>query len=127
MTETQTVDLAAWLTAVWDGDTRRFGGHEEDCESVYLAKYPCDCVYGELLARIAADRKILELHTGSHSCPELKTGIHPDDYPEGSPWGKAGEPWRHASNEYFEDQPCPTQRLLASPYKGREGWQEAWE
>lgn len=144
MTETQTVDLAAWLTRIWDEEERATQGAIDVSQGWWLVIQAAAAdpswakrygnAYQHLaqsdpriaLARIAADRKILELHTGAHECPELKTGTYPDDWPEDAPYGKAGFPWRHASNEYFEDETCPTQRLLASPYKGREGWQEEW-
>jgi hypothetical protein len=78
-----------------------------------------------VLAEVAAKRAILELHDGEHQCRELVTGVYPHDWPSAAPWGSAGEAWRHASSEHFEG-PCPTLRLLAQPYAGREGWREEW-
>jgi hypothetical protein len=148
----QTDDIAAWLTAILDEDEARAraaiaddggqdGGFEDDFDRLTghgpLAVLPR---FGEAaaamivwqtprraLAQIAADRAILELHTGAHSCPELKTGTYPDDWPEGASWGKAGSAWRHASNEYFyEDAPCPTIRLKVEQYADRPGYNEQW-
>jgi hypothetical protein len=79
-----------------------------------------------VLARIAADRKILALHTGPHDCTVLVTGTYPDDWPEYIPWGKAGTKWRHPSNEYFEDLYCPTARHLAESHKDRPGFRPEW-
>lgn len=119
-------DLAAWLTAVWDEEAR-------------LAKRAADALttpeidnYGHLtvpsawmVARIAADRKILELH-------------HPDREADTWYWlerecAGCGRRW-HGNTPpgtpptvIGPERGCPTIRLLASPYKGREGWQEEWE
>ena len=154
MTETQTVDLAAWLTRIWDEEERRENAKRtwrpdappmdvttdldrggvyvsnpgsgiqhwlstEDYDRTYLIPAPDK----QVLARIAADRKILELHRGPHDCRVFKTGSHP------AGWLSAGSTagqWAYVSTERFVDQPCPTKLVLASPYKGREGWQEAW-
>jgi hypothetical protein len=116
VTETQTVDLAAWLTAVWDEDVARLT-HPTFCGPVWPTT-------AELLARIAADRKILELHRGPHECRVFKTGTYPANW-TGEEIAESGE-WVYVSTEYFEDEPCPTKLVLASPYKGREGWLEEW-
>ncbi len=80
-----------------------------------------------VLAEVEAKRRILDLHVGAHDCPEMVTGTYPADWPPDAPWGKAGQPWAHPSVEHFEDgQPCPTVRLLAQPYAGRDGWREEW-
>jgi hypothetical protein len=80
-----------------------------------------------VLAEVEAKRRILDLHIGAHDCTEIHTGVYPDDWPADAGWGKAGERWAHAANEHFEaDQPCPTVRLLAQPYAGRDGWREEW-
>ena len=94
-------DLAAWLTQVWDEDVKRFGGHEEDCE-YYRVNRPCDCIYGEMLAQIAADRTILALHSGENDEPCQS-------------W--AGN-WTYA--------PCTTALALAAPYAARPGFREVW-
>jgi hypothetical protein len=141
MTDTTTVDLAAWLTAIWDEEEeialtaagwdrsgrKRAGGQwvrsgissvEDDerrsviySDSGQVSGSVADHVArhdpASVLARIAADRKILELHEG--------VPVWPDDQLhcfECSP--------DHSKH------PCRTVRLLASPYKGREGWQEDW-
>ena len=162
MTETQTVDLAAWLTRIWDEEEQamqRVGkrvwfvcddGHFEEpvvdddpwegtgeYERWDTGEYRLPNHHNtwleafnpaQVLARIAADRKILELHTAAHECPELRTGTYPADWPESASWGQPGGTWKHTAVERYEDgEYCPTLRLLASPYKGREGWQEAWE
>lgn len=127
MTETQTVDLAAFLTAIWDEEERR---EREQTYIEFTSAFEQVNYKGNplTLARIAADRKILELHTGGHECPELRTGTYPDDWPENVSWGQPGGMWKHTAVERYEDgEYCPTARLLASPYKGREGWQESWE
>lgn len=122
MTEQQTVDLVAWLTQIWDEEERQAnealapawdgaksfydvpGEHRDDWGLWTFHVDP-----HQVLARIAADRKILELHQpmdniyGRFECTSC---------------GIAGE--------FPVRWPCPTLRLLASPYKGREGWQEEW-
>lgn len=81
-----------------------------------------------VLAEVEAKRRILDLHIGAHDCTEIHTGVYPDDWPADAGWGKAGERRAHAANEHFEaDQPCPTVRLLAQPYAGRDGWREEWQ
>jgi len=142
--ETQITDLAAWLTAVWDEEERlardaasaEYPGPEwilsEDdvvgaAHGDYVACGPYEGDIGEeigsfiaandpasVLARIAADRKILELHRDSDGyCDECGSGV-----PESGP----GDPGSFNPVEW----PCPTLRLLASPYADREGWQESW-
>lgn len=135
MTETQTVDLAAWLTRIWDEEERRLTRatnrgawvadglsvkHQPTGDTLARFVYPGDADHAEhwqpgaVLARIAADRKILELHKpyqriiglGCETCLGSAVKNKPASFPG----------W-----------PCPTLRLLASPYKGREGWQEAWD
>jgi hypothetical protein len=122
MTEQQTVDLVAWLTAIWDEEERigksadwgvRSGSElrVQTISSPGIAPGVCASPQ-HVLARIAADRKILELHSpvteGEILCATCATRIVAAEL--------AADPW-----------PCPTVRLLASPYKGREGWQEEWE
>ena len=93
-------DLVAWLTQVWREDAKRFGGHEEDCADWLHG--PCDCINGEMLARIAADRQIL-----AECCIVLE-----DKAP-----GRTRErmlAWT-------------VLRLLAGGHRDRPGWQEAWQ
>jgi len=127
----QTDDIAAWLTQIWDAEADEPAPHHLGC--IYVADgdrgglLPCDCGYpAQMLARIAADRAILELHMGPHDCTVIRTGTYPDDWPEYIPWGKAGTEWRHPSNEYFEDEACPTVRLKAAQYADRPGYNEQW-
>lgn len=139
-------DLAAWLTQIWDGleaFARKAGGDVWTLDGGIYRKHPThevvDWVYDDadehiaandpasVLARIAADRQILELHTGAHDCQEIRTGTYSDDWPEFIPWGTAGGQWRHPGAEYFEEgEPCPTVRLLALPHADRPGYQGAW-
>jgi hypothetical protein len=107
VTETQTVDLAAWLTAVWD-EEERLATYALGRPWLKTKLYPDEpwhflpLYQPELaLARIAADRKILDLHTGENDA-ECQIG-----------------------NYVYET--CATLKALASPYKGREGWQENWD
>lgn len=141
MTETQTVDLAAWLTAIWDEEERGFDlaceAEAERCRNdgipnmtaaeikTYWQTLPDWGGWKLPLARIAADRKILELHQPSRDpdtwywdqreCAECGHLWH-GRTPSGTPPTVIGP-----------EHGCPTVRLLASPYKGREGWQESWE
>lgn len=129
MTDTATIDLAAWLDAIW-GEREKACQEAQDAIDTYTATagqgdlelrwmlqlrrggvfqggwdMPGPPTPAEDLARIAADRKILALH---HKFPQtVRVWICPSC----------------AARHGF---PCPTLRLLASPYKGREGWQEAW-
>ena len=117
MTETQTVDLAAWLTQIWDEQekdaTNPIKGeiHSRDCESTREhIPFPCECgVPEQILARNAADRRVLELHA-----PYDHEGIGVLCICCAGGAG-AGPDW-----------PCETLRLMASPYIDREGFQEAW-
>lgn len=68
------------------------------------------------LRRCAADRETVELHAGDHHCREMHSGVYPADWPPAASWGKAGEPWRHPGDEYFEGAPCDTLRALADGY-----------
>ena len=80
------------------------------------------------LAEVDAKRRILDLHTGEHDCPEWKTGVYADDWPIGVSHGKPGERWAHITVEHFEaDEPCPTVRLLALPYADRPGYRDEWK
>lgn len=129
--EAQTVDLASWLTAVWDEEERLAkaafssqwdpengwgeNGHtvtphvgiiHEDVQRAHVVRWHP----GAVLARIAADRKILELHVYTV---------------DGSGWvdcTNCGE----VGNETDGIKECLHRRLLVSPYKDREGFQEAW-
>jgi hypothetical protein len=125
VTETQTVDLASWLTAIWDEEERwaREAATEHAIDHDHLGWASIDwngienerlgqlCAPMYALARIAADRKILELHGVAWNAEVCTVCHHP-----------------HEDGETLDNDawPCATVRLLASPYKGREGWQEAW-
>ena len=56
-----------------------------------------------VLARIAADRQILAMHTGHHECPSIEDNCG-----------------------WVTDDRCSTVRLLALPHADRPGYQEAW-
>jgi hypothetical protein len=122
-------DLAAWLTAVWDEQeaaakaafsnqedpehgwgqqgravTPHVGVIHEDVQRDHVvAWHP-----GVVLARIAADRKILALHAPEKETP--KGG--------GKPYVICGTCWGEPI--------CQTIRLLAQPYADRPGYQESW-
>jgi hypothetical protein len=106
VTETQTVDLAAWLTVIWDEEERlaikaaqEIPGHNPD--------HPYCIDPASVLARIAADRKILaQLRLIDSGV--LLVGSTQDAQRE------------NRSGLLF------AVLALASPYKGREGWQEDW-
>ena len=148
MTEQQTVDLVEWLTKVWDEEERaakacfsinvladmlngiqpprwvRDGariyddrargngqpivrvGHSWAREIDHIVTHDPASV----LARIAADRAILDLHAQAWDTSK----------------DERAEPYDHCAT-CWGGWPCPTLRLLASPYKGREGWQENWD
>ena len=149
VTGTQTVDLAAWLTAIWDeeeaavlavpdayrtweirndwvsgigldiGTTQAPGYIEPEHARFIAANDPAS-----VLARIAADRKILELH----KIDVRKIDHPPFDELTGERWPDAYDVICRVCGWAAEDpsSACETVRLLASPYKGREGWQEGW-
>ena len=71
----------------------------EEYQRTYLLPAPDE----RALARIAADRQILELHTGPHECPF---------------WDGNGEFW--------EDLYCPTTLLLAKAHADRPGFRDEW-
>jgi hypothetical protein len=130
VTETQTVDLAAWLTGIWDEEERlakKAGGDRWILDGgIHRESHPMDevvdWVYDEadehiayhdpasVLARIAADRKILALHVYT---------VDGNGWVDCTNCGEVG----HETEGITE---CLHRRLLASPYKGREGWQEEW-
>lgn len=133
----QTDDIAAWLTQILKEDERAARAQKASADgwleppprfgpSHGYVGAPVRPKFEQIIARIEADRQILELHVGAHDCVEIRTGTHPADWPESAPWGKPGGEWRHAANEHFEDESCPTVRLLALPHADRPGYQEAW-
>ena len=104
MTEQQTVDLVDWLGAIKDEEERWTRVAIRTAEHG-VTEFDLD--------RIAADRKILELHKATDWCgpTERSCQICHEDYS----WGPDHGDW-----------PCATLKALASPYEGREGWQESW-
>lgn len=119
MTETQSTDLAAWLTAVWDEEERLATSiHDADCDSIpregYNGPFPCDCgVPASVLARITADRKILAEHAPSDGncrtcCGEPYCEVYWDGEEETVVWQRKALAW-----------PCPTIRLKADQYASR--------
>ena len=132
--ETQITDLAAWLTAVWDEEERlardaasaEYPGPEwilsEDdvvgaAHGDYVACGPYEGDIGEeigsfiaandpasVLARIAADRKILA------ACLESMNNIYRPDNSDYADWDLAVE----------------IAKTLASPYADREGFRSEW-
>jgi hypothetical protein len=153
VTETQTVDLAAWLTRIWDEEERlakaaasgysgaswemsldvigaggrgyvAVGPYGGDIDSDIGTHIACHDP-ASVLARIAADRKILELH----KIEVRKVDTPPFDELTGERWPDTYDVTCAICGWAAEDptSACSTVRLLASPYKGREGWQEAWD
>jgi hypothetical protein len=125
VTETQTFDLASWLTHIWDEE-----GRLAERAGDWLTAPEIDN-YGHLtvpsawmLARIAADRKILALHKPTPTTLEEVDGreVEADSFEE-----IVSREVNCMACAGYPEAPCPTLRLLASPYKGREGWQEEWE
>ena len=109
---TEAVDLAAWLTRIWDEEERIAG---EDLAPDWIAT---------ITARIAADRKILALHQPDRGadtwywlereCAGCGRRWH-GNTPPGTPPTVIGP-----------ERGCPTVRLLASAYADLPGFQEAW-
>jgi len=134
MTEMPAEDLAAWLTRIWDeeerlarevadrypapwvgafkqvtsegGSIEEVASTEASCISHHIERYDPASV----LARIAADRKILALHG---SIDNIYGRL------ECTSCGIAGE--------FPVRWPCPTLRLLASPYADSPGYREEWK
>lgn len=99
-------DLAAWLTRIWDEDeqwARQIGQPDGFHPDPYEPEAPAH--HAKLLARIAADRKILALHSGSAVyCA-----------------------WTHDDRDTHQSYgPCDTVRLLAMPHADRPGYREEW-
>jgi hypothetical protein len=123
VSHTAIVDLAAWLTRIWDEEERLVFDEHARVHAMTCDGIPSYLDYAELgeidncncggpalaLARIAADRKILAAYQQA-----LSERPPNDPYQEGMVRG-----WSDGLDLAI--------RLLASPYKGREGWQEAWE
>lgn len=73
-----------------------------------------------VLAEVDAKRRILDEHGASGGtcrtcCGEPDREVRWDGEEEAVEWARADKPW-----------PCPTVRLLAQPYAGRDGWREEW-
>ncbi len=102
-------DLAGWLLARLD----EAGQDADDVHDTYRCDsvgsdpstpFPCDCGYPtRILARAAADRRIVELHGDQHECPD----------------------WQNSSAYPYIG--CDTLRLLALPYAGHDGYREEWK
>jgi hypothetical protein len=138
-------DLAAWLTQVWDeqekmvqaaidDDGGQDGGFEDEFDRLTRGRKIAgptafEPSFGEAcarmivantpklaLARIAADRQILALHSGGewhpHRCPIC---VREQDHDDDGVWYPV-----------YESQPCPTVRLLAQPYADRPGFRDEW-
>lgn len=140
-----TADLAAWLTAVWDEEERlakaasgavewacltipRFsegGAGEVDMgDSIVVVPTPMVAAHiayhdpASVLARIAADRKILAEHAPSDGncrtcCGESYREVYWDGEEETVEWERAALAW-----------PCPTIRLKAEQYAARPDFPE---
>jgi hypothetical protein len=116
--------LVEFLTARLDEDE---AAAREEIESLrYGGRRGGKLTAARVLADVAAKRQIIELHTGAHTCREIHTGTYSADWPKEAPYGAPGQPWRHAQEEYFEDEPCPTLRLLALPYADHPDYDQAW-
>lgn len=131
-------DLVEWLTQIWDEDEKRerakrnwglmaprgiayedgrvlvhwTSGYEEDLTQEEFDRKYSDSD-AQVLARIAADRKILRLHGGmagggAHECPD------------GFLDGAQTEP--HTGWEVE----CETLRLMASAFADRQGYRDEW-
>jgi hypothetical protein len=129
VTETQTVDLAAWLTSIWDEEERLAKealapdwrgsktfydteGAQQDSWGLWLFHiYPAS-----VLARIAADRKILELHSAEPNPLLSRKTLS---------WAERGK-LPLVCSECSGAWPCRTLLLLASPYADRPGFREEW-
>jgi hypothetical protein len=103
------------------GDSVVDDSDAHQCE--HIARWDPACV----LAEVEAKRRILDLHTGTHACPEMRIGTYPADWPTAAPYGKAGESWEHAAGGHFDKgEPCPTVRLVALPFADRSGYRPEW-
>lgn len=105
-------DLAAWLTQIWDEDEAAARDGDAACWHIDYCDAAGSAFHERftpplMLARIAADRRILEVHEPDPRLPSVCT--------------TCGEPL-----EYTVDWPCETVRLLASPYADRPGYREEW-
>lgn len=139
-------DIAAWLTAIWDEDEAAAEGNgtiawltfrDADGSMRYTAvasgepddhwvidgdertDYAAVNVVHDwraVLARIAVDRQILAIHTGSHECPSADDACG---------YWQPGTKW-HDGEEWVINPECPTVRLLALPHADRPGYQESW-
>lgn len=104
-------DLAAWLTQIWDEQEAEV----QKWQATLLADIPIPAallggivVPRTALARIAADREILDIHS--------------PDPRDASVCTTCGEPL-----EYCWPWPCDTVKALASPYADRPGYREEWK
>jgi hypothetical protein len=66
-----------------------------------------------VLAEVEARRRILAEHKPMDGVGDRIVGCHTCS-------------WRDDWDELHVEHPCPTLRLLAQPYAGRDGWREEW-
>jgi hypothetical protein len=117
VTETQTADLAAWLTRIWDEEERIAQGVVDrsapDEATIYLEDpWPEEAAYlplikpAAMLAQIAAKRALLALHadSGDGRCGECSDKF-------------CVTPWNGV---------CEVAAILALPYADRPGYREEW-
>lgn len=74
---------------------------------------------------VDAKRRIVELHEGAHNCRDLVTGNYSAEWPAAATWGSPGVPWRHGTDEYFEEN-CLTLKLLASEWSDHPDYRKEW-
>lgn len=130
-----TAELAGWLTQLWDEQEAlareaHYEGQEwlpeeesvidaPSFDVVYTADRKVDARHiaewspAAVLARIAADRQILALHTPHRVDFDQITGCSTCSY-------------RDSWEQLLIPFPCATVRLLAQPYADRPGFEEAW-
>jgi hypothetical protein len=134
-------DLAGWLTAVWDEEERQFeaaceaeaeylrhdGLPDETAASVreFWLSPEAGMEWPLRLARIAADRKILALHSAEPRPRLTRSRVKP--YPSERLVPVCAE--CSGMDDPYIDQvewPCTTLLLLASPYADRPGFRPEW-
>jgi hypothetical protein len=80
-------------------------GYPSEDEAEHIARHDP----ARVLAEVAAKRRILALHSEPHLCPDVDGILGGGMY-----------------SAYVTPDECPTVRVLALPYAGREGWNPTW-
>lgn len=98
-----------WVSAYVVNPQEEGGEGIDSADAEHIARWDP----ARVLAEVEAKRRVLDEHKPMDGVGERIVGC-------------ATCSWRDDWDELHVEWPCTTLRLLAQPYAGREGWQEAW-